>query len=142
MNQPIPHAHFNDRNFNDIADHFAKKVYGGLKGQIRLAVLERDLSEHLPNRPLRVLDVGAGLAQISLNLATRHEVIISDISDEMIQKAQTTACKLNVSPRFIVAPYQELASLLKGQTFDLILCHAVLEWLGEPAKIMAFLMNF
>lgn len=131
MNDTISHSHINDRNFNDIADHFAKKVYGGLKGQIRLTVLERDLSEHLPDRPLRVLDVGAGLAQISLNLATRHDVTISDISDEMLQKAQATACELNVSPRFIVAPYQELTHLLKGQKFDLILCHAVLEWLGE-----------
>lgn len=142
MNDTISHSHINDRNFNDIADHFAKKVYGGLKGQIRLTVLERDLSEHLPDRPLRVLDVGAGLAQISLNLATRHDVTISDISDEMLQKAQATACELNVSPRFIVAPYQELTHLLKGQKFDLILCHAVLEWLGEPAKIMAFFDEF
>ncbi|MGK8264869.1 methyltransferase domain-containing protein [Moraxella nonliquefaciens] len=142
MNDTISHSHVNDRNFNDIADHFAKKVYGTSKGQIRLAVLERDLSEHLPDRPLRVLDVGAGLAQISLNLATRHDVTISDISDEMLQKAQATACELNVLPRFIVAPYQELTHLLKGQKFDLILCHAVLEWLGEPAKIMAFFDEF
>lgn len=127
MNDTISHSHINDRNFNDIADHFAKKVYGGLKGQIRLTVLERDLSEHLPDRPLRVLDVGAGLAQISLNLATRHDVTISDISTKMIQQAQNTASKLGVSPRFITASYQELATRLQGETFDLILCHAVLE---------------
>lgn len=142
MNDTISHSHINDRNFNDIADHFAKKVYGTPKGQIRLAVLERDLSKHLPNHPLRVLDVGAGLAQISLNLATHHDTTISDISTKMIQQAQNTARKLGVSPRFITASYQELATRLQGETFDLILCHAVLEWLGEPAKIMAFFDEF
>ena len=32
-----------DRSFDAIADHFEKKVYGGLKGDIRLAVLRRDI---------------------------------------------------------------------------------------------------
>ncbi|WP_084349684.1 methyltransferase domain-containing protein [Moraxella oblonga] len=128
----------NDRNFDDIADHFAKKVYGGLKGQIRLAVLERDLGEHLQKHPLKILDVGAGLAQISLNLAKTHDVVISDISSNMIAKAQTSAHEIGVTPTFIVSPYQELSTHLQGQKFDVILCHAVLEWLSNPSQIMAF----
>lgn len=131
-----------DRNFNDIAEHFAKKVYGGLKGQIRLAVLERDLTAHLPNRSLRVLDVGAGLAQISLKLAKNHTVTISDISQSMMDKAQASADELGVPARFITSPYQDLPAYLAGQKFDVILCHAVLEWLSEPAKIMAFFDEF
>ena len=82
-----------DRNFDDIADHFAKKVYGSLKGQIRLAVLKRDLHTCLPNKPLHILDVGAGLAQISLDLSVNHQVIISDISQNMIDKAKEAAHK-------------------------------------------------
>ncbi|NBK21319.1 MAG: hypothetical protein EOM68_04760 [Spirochaetia bacterium] len=35
-----------DRNFDASADHFEKKVYGGLKGEIRLAVLRRDIFEY------------------------------------------------------------------------------------------------
>lgn len=131
-----------DRNFDDIAEHFARKVYGGLKGQIRLAVLERDLNEHLPKKLLKVLDVGAGLAQISLSLANAHDVIISDISASMISRAQTSAQALGVSPCFIVAPYQDLPTHLVGQKFDLILCHAVLEWLAKPSEIMAFFDEF
>lgn len=140
----MPHfdAHPTDRNFDDIADHFAKKIYGGLKGQIRLAVLERDLHEHLPNQTLKVLDIGAGLAQISLGLAQNHDVTISDISANMIKKAQENAHTLGVSPRFIVAPYQALPTYLQGQKFDLILCHAVLEWLANPSDIMAFFDEF
>lgn len=132
-----------DRNFDDIADHFAKKVYGGLKGQIRLAVLERDLKTHLPTtRPLTVLDVGAGLAQISLSLAKDHHVTINDISQNMIAKAKSSAQALGVSPRFIVCPYQNLHQHLHGQKFDVILCHALLEWLSEPSQIMRFFDDY
>ncbi len=41
-------------------------VDGGAKGAIRLAVLQADLVEALPQRPLRVLDIGAGLGHMSL----------------------------------------------------------------------------
>lgn len=141
--------HHSDRNFDPIADHFAKKVYGGLKGQIRLAVLERDISQMLSalagalNRPLRILDVGAGLAQISLNLAKRHHCTINDISANMIDKAKQSSADQGLNDiRFIVCPYQELPSAIQGEKFDLILCHAVLEWLGEPEQIMDFFDEF
>lgn len=140
-----------DRNFDPIADHFEKKVYGGLKGDIRLAVLRRDIfawlaknhSQNQPdNQPLRILDIGAGLAQIGIELASLgHEVTVNDISVEMLKKAQLSADKLqpNLSQNITwhACPYQELDEKLTGK-YDLILCHAVLEWLGEPEKVIAF----
>jgi S-adenosylmethionine-dependent methyltransferase len=54
----------NDRNFDDLADKFERKVYGGLKGDIRLAVIWRDLLSPVPQishgSHLRILDIGAG----------------------------------------------------------------------------------
>lgn len=144
-------CHLTDRNFDAISDHFAKKVYGGLKGQIRLAVLRRDLGEVVAqlsaqlDRPLRILDVGAGLAQLSLELAATHQVVVNDISDNMLAKAKQAAIDSSVpmaNVEFITAAYQDLPKQLSGQQFDLILCHAVLEWLGEPHKIMAFFEKF
>lgn len=136
-----------DRNFDAIADHFAKKVYGGLKGNIRLAVLRRDIFDWLDkttpnNQPLRILDIGAGLAQISIELANLgHDVTINDISVEMLNKAQQAADDITprLSQRILwhACPYQDLADRLTGK-YDLILCHAVLEWLGEPQKVMNF----
>lgn len=141
-----------DRSFDAIADHFEKKVYGGLKGDIRLAVLRRDLFEycaqtsHKLGRPLRILDVGAGLAQIAIELATQgHILVINDISANMLEKAQERAAqsaandeKLNIT--WYVCPYQELEEKLADKTekFDLIMCHALLEWLAEPAAVMDF----
>ena len=52
-----------DRHFDQLATRFAEKIYGGAKGAIRLAVLQADLAEALPDRPLRVLDIGGGLGE-------------------------------------------------------------------------------
>lgn len=153
MNTQTPHAphSFQDRNFDDIADHFAHKIYGGLKGRIRLAVLERDLQATVSRlsaslgRPLRILDVGAGLAQLSLSFAKTHHATINDISANMLAKARQDAKDLGVNDehlRFICCAYQDLHQHIKGQKFDLILCHAVLEWLANPEQIMDFFDEF
>lgn len=174
-----------DRSFEGIADHFEKKVYGGLKGAIRLAVLRRDLGEQVARlstqlqRPLRILDVGAGLAQLSIELAQQgHQVTINDISSNMLSKAKAIAlthtgaagsapksdpntagisnakepftdtqhdrsAPSHQAPdwltrtRWLVCPYQALEAQLTGQ-YDLILCHALLEWLAKPQEIMTF----
>ena len=96
--------------------------------------------------PLRILDVGAGLAQIAIELATQgHTLVINDISANMLEKAQERAAlstakdeKLNIT--WYVCPYQELEEKLadKKEKFDLIMCHALLEWLAEPAAVMDF----
>lgn len=131
-----------DRNFDDLADHFAQKIYGGLKGQIRLAVLTADLQDPLTaltkrlGRPLRILDIGAGLAQMSLHFAKQgHHATISDISANMIDYAKNSATGLDT--HFVVCPYQELTShTLPFEKYDVIFCHALLEWLENPADIL------
>ena len=139
-----------DRSFDAIADHFEKKVYGGLKGDIRLAVLRRDIVAYCTQmsqtlgRPLLILDVGAGLAQIAIELATQgHTLVINDISANMLEKAQANAeiVKKDLDIRWYVCPYQELEEKLAAENnekFDLIMCHALLEWLAEPAAVMDF----
>lgn len=147
LNQPDTRT---DRSFDAIADHFEKKVYGGLKGDIRLAVLRRDIVAYCTQmsqtlgRPLRILDVGAGLAQIAIELATQgHTLVINDISANMLEKAQANAeiVKKDLDIRWYVCPYQELEEKLAAENngkFDLIMCHALLEWLAEPAAVMDF----
>ncbi|MFK3867246.1 methyltransferase domain-containing protein [Psychrobacter faecalis] len=138
-----------DRSFDAIADHFEKKVYGGLKGDIRLAVLRRDIFAYcaqmnqMLGRPLRILDVGAGLAQIAIELASQgHTLVINDISANMLEKAQANAesVEKDLDIRWYICPYQELEEKLASNTekFDLIMCHALLEWLAEPAAVMNF----
>lgn len=143
MSHPTPPKTTNDRNFDDIAEHFAHKVYGGLKGQIRLAVLQRDLADVIARltttlgRPLRILDVGAGLGQVSLSLAQDgHDCTLTDISSVMLERAKQSADELGVVCRFMVTPYQDLPALLGNEKFDLILCHALLEWVDTPQAVI------
>ena len=135
-----------DRNFDSLAEKFQRKVYGGIKGAIRLAVLQRDLAEVLVdlgkkanNRPLKVLDVGAGFAQLAIWLAGRgHCVTVNDISAGMLLKARAGALDAGVSERmnWHCCPYQELVPAVGGQKYDLVLCHALMEWLAEPDRLL------
>lgn len=134
-NQHTSSSH-QDRNFDDIAEHFAHKVYGGLKGKIRLAILWHDLQQHLPSRPLKVLDIGAGLGQISLRLAAQgHQCTLCDISSNMLAVADRSAKEQGLSVKLINAPYQQLPHLL-DDSYDVVLCHALFEWVADPQGLL------
>lgn len=136
-----------DRNFDPIADHFEKKVYGKRKGKIRLAVLWRDIDAYLQKIPngktLSVLDVGGGFGQISQRLAKRgHAITVNDISANMLEKAKVLANEAELNDiEFIHAPYQALPELLVDKKYDLVLCHAVLEWLAQPKDAVPVLKS-
>ena len=115
-----------DRSFDTIADHFEKKVYGGLKGDIRLAVLRRDIFDYVEQmsqtlgRPLRILDVGAGLAQIAIELASQgHSMVINDISANMLEKAKQSAehAQAMANICWYVCPYQQLETEFSADNF-------------------------
>ena len=128
-----------DRHFDALAGRFAEKIYGGSKGAIRLAVLQADLAEVLPDQPLRVLDIGAGLGHMSLWLAERgHQVTLAEPAEPMLSAARERFSAAGQAATLIQAPWQELLGQL-DQPYDLVLCHAVLEWLAEPHAILPVL---
>lgn len=130
----------NDRHFDALASRFAERIYGGPKGAIRLAVLQADLAEVLPAHPLRVLDIGAGLGHMALWMAEQgHQVTLAEPAVAMLDGARERFELAAQQATFIQAPWQELDSSLAP--FDLVLCHAVLEWLGEPAAILPTLQR-
>lgn len=137
-----------DRNFDDLASRFKRNVYDRLKGDIRLAVLERDLRECLPEdffsagRPLRILDAGGGQGQFSLSLAKLgHQVVLCDISAEMLKLAQQNCVAAGVEDR-VQLHHGSIQTFAAGNTepFDLVLCHAVLEWVVEPEALLQALL--
>ena len=136
-----------DRNFDDLTEKFKRKVYGGLKGEIRLAVIWRDLSQILASRfllrPIRVLDIGGGLGQLATKLSSMgHEVSYNDISANMMSEAQNLARKNDQlsSINWYNCSYQELSYKNLGH-FDLIMCHAVIEWLAHPSDLIRTLAD-
>jgi S-adenosylmethionine-dependent methyltransferase len=138
----------NDRNFDDLARRFNDNIYGGPKGQIRLAILQEDLNTLLScipaNTSLRILDAGCGLGYMALYLAQRgHEVVLCDHSAEMLQRAQQLFADQAPAAKvtFIESPVQVLQQHVEGQ-FDLVLFHAVLEWVSEPQRTLEGLLTF
>lgn len=142
-----------DRNFDDLAKRFKKNIYGGLKGDIRLAVLERDCREHIPAVPFgcetrtwRILDAGGGQGQFSLQLAKAgHKVVICDISAEMLKLAeqQVIEAGLGENVQLIHCALQDLPQHLSPAelSFDLVICHAVMEWTQEPKELLPCLLR-
>ncbi|TQF69802.1 methyltransferase domain-containing protein [Pseudoalteromonas luteoviolacea] len=136
-----------DRNFCDIAKKFRHNIYGTTKGKIREAVLQRDLEQALvtldSDQPLRILDVGGGQGQIALFLAQKgHHVTLVDISEPMLELAKERAKKQGLlnDMTFVHAPLQEIPKQSLKQ-FDLVLCHAVLEWVVEQQAALQILQS-
>lgn len=90
-----------DRNFDDIAEKFSQNIYGTTKGRIRQAILWQDLDKLLttfPDGPLSVLDAGGGEGQTGCGIAARgHQVLLCDVSQEMLTRAQRLAQQQGVS---------------------------------------------
>lgn len=135
-----------DKNFDKLAHKFAKNIYGTPKGEIRAAVLWRDLSSALApfgDKKLRILDAGGGFGFFSQKLARLgHEVVLCDISQEMLIQAQAhiDASTEPLNIELIHAPIQAL-SVEQNGVFDLILCHAVVEWLTDAQRTMEGLLT-
>ncbi len=141
-----------DRNFDYLAQRFKKNIYGGLKGDIRLAVLERDCAEHLPINPWqahqqkawRILDAGGGQGQFSLQWAKKgHSVVICDISAEMLKlaEAEVNAHQLEDRVQLVHSSVQDLHKFVADQQFDFVICHAVMEWMQEPRELLPRLIS-
>ena len=134
-----------DRNFDDIAEKFSRNIYGTTKGQLRQAILWQDLDALLATMPekIRVLDAGGGEGQTACGLAERgHEVLLCDVSAEMISRAQAQADEKGVSGNmhFVHSSAQDIGQHLE-KPVDLILFHAVIEWLAEPQEALAVLVD-
>ncbi len=146
LNDDVERNAMQDRNFNDIAEKFARNIYGTTKGQVRQAVLWQDLDallKTLPDRPLRILDAGGGEGHMACRLAALgHQVLLCDVSDEMIHRASSIAQEQGVANnmRFVHCAAQDIASHM-AHPADLILFHAVLEWVAEPQAILRTLTD-
>lgn len=129
-------------NFDGATAKFSRSIYQTPKGKVRLAVLQRDLLALRDGPKLRILDVGAGMGQMGLWFAQAgHRVVLSDISADMLAEAEQNAELFQVSDRveFIQAELFELGDI--GQ-FDLVLCHAVLEWIELQQAFVQRLVDY
>jgi S-adenosylmethionine-dependent methyltransferase len=130
-----------DADFDELGSSF-ESIYDSSWGSLRLAVLWEDLLANIPRLRAggaRVLDAGGGAGRIATRIAQLgNEVVLCDPSPQMLERAKTAieAAQLMDAITLVQAPIQDLDVAL-GDTFDVITCHAVLEWLAEPRAVLA-----
>lgn len=125
-----------DRNFDQLIHRFDRVVYDTAKGSWRLKLLREDLQALYESRePLIVWDAGCGFGQISHWLAGQgHRLTLCDVSESMLSRARASFEQSGLSAEFHHAGVQQLAPVLPE--FDLVLFHAVLEWLVNPLETL------
>ncbi|CUS48908.1 MAG: S-adenosylmethionine-dependent methyltransferase SmtA [Idiomarinaceae bacterium HL-53] len=131
-----------DRVFTDDAARFTRNIYGTLKGEIRTRVLQADLDPLANQQPMQVLDIGAGGGQIGAWLAQfGHTITHVEPSADMLQEAQTRHAELGVMEQFTYVADTLQGFLPSATTYDLVQCHAVLEWLDDPFDALQRLLT-
>jgi len=133
-----------DRAFNDDVSRFQQNIYATAKGRIRQAVLQADLGFLLEQPNLTVLDVGAGIGQVNSEFARAgHRVVHTDISVEMVASAQDFHRDQGLAEQYeyYACALQQLSQSLGERQFDVVLCHAVFEWLEDPLSALPALIE-
>jgi S-adenosylmethionine-dependent methyltransferase len=129
-----------DQSFDKFADKFEKNIYGSTKGQLRHELLVHYLHQSitLDSAPLDILDAGGGtgvMTQVMLNLG--HRVKLTDISSEALSLAKDKLGQSNT----LEIQHLDILSLDNKKQYDLVICHAVLEWLQAPFEVMRKLVD-
>ncbi|MEM7332583.1 MAG: methyltransferase domain-containing protein [Chloroflexota bacterium] len=106
-------------------------------GKLRYKIGLANLADWLEKRPLSILDLGGGNGYDAIPLAKLgHHLTIIDFSEEMLKNGAAYAEAHGVSDQltFIQSEAESFSDKIAGQTFDMVLCHNLLQYLSNPLK--------
>ena len=111
------------------------------EGRLRLDLAFANLLEFLPQatQPLQALDLGCGTGANALRLARLgHHVTLLDSSLQMLDFAKRAVQEAGVTERITLkhGDAAQLANLLPAESFDVILCHNILEYVDDPCAVL------
>lgn len=101
-----------------------------------------NLRKLLPKKPLRILDAGSGSGCDSIPLAREgHCVDLVDYSEEMLKAAKENAGRegLHENIRFHAKDVTQLDRVFPQPQFDAVLCHNVLQYVGDVPRVLSAL---
>lgn len=122
-----------DQYFDGIADKFVRNIYGTTKGKLRHLLLLESMQPYLESPGRRIIEIGGGTGIMTRELAQQgHHVTLTDASEDILKLAGEF---LHDLPQVDIVhrPLQQIHTL---DSYDLIVCHAVLEWLAEPFEAL------
>ena len=111
------------------------------EGRLRLDLAFANLQEFLPEATsnLRALDLGCGPADLGIRLARLgFRVTLLDPSQPMLDVAIRAAQQAGVMAKISLQTGDagQIAALFEAESFDLVLCHNVLEFLEDPHAVL------
>jgi len=125
----------NDRIFDGIAEKFSSNIYGTTKGKLRHTLL-CDVLEPYLTTPVRAIEIGGGTGVMTAHIASKgHSVVLTDASKDVLKQAEAL---LADAPNITIR-HQYLQQIEDLDSFDLVICHAVLEWLDAPFDAIDFM---
>ncbi|MBG6088401.1 methyltransferase domain-containing protein [Actinomadura viridis] len=90
--------------------------------------------------PHDIVDVGGGTGGFAVPLAELgHRVTVVDASLDALAALERRAAESGVKVRAVQGDAVDLPGLLGPDAADLVLCHSVLEYVEDPAAVMAAL---
>ncbi len=130
-----------DERFQNGAREYAEYLKTP-EGRLRTDLAFANLRNLLPSRPnvaMQALDIGCGTGTIGLRLAQLGwQVCLLDSSQAMLDIARHTAEKSAIADRvtFQHGDAAQLTNLFPAATFDVVVCHNVLEFAEAPAVVL------
>jgi S-adenosylmethionine-dependent methyltransferase len=111
------------------------------EGRLRLDLAFANLLDFLPqtSRPLHALDLGGGTGVMAVRLAQLgFHVTLLDASLPMLDFAKRAAREAGVTEKIALkhGDATQLASLIDAGSFDLVLCHNILEYVDDPGVVL------
>jgi S-adenosylmethionine-dependent methyltransferase len=133
-------ANPDDDRFRSGAEKYADYLKTA-EGRLRLDLAFGNMQEFLPRatRSLQALDLGCGTGAVAVLLARLGlHVTWLDSSLPMLDFAKRAALEAGVTDRIVLkhGAAAQLANFFPARSFDVILCHNVLEYVDNPCAVL------
>jgi S-adenosylmethionine-dependent methyltransferase len=113
------------------------------EGRLRTDLAFGNLEDFFPRSPrersLCALDVGCGTGETAVRLARLGmHVTLLDSSPAMLEIARRTAQEVGVAGKLVLqhGDAMQLTELFQAPSFDVIVCHNLLEYLDDPGALL------
>lgn len=132
-------ANSDDERFKSGAERYANYLETP-EGRLRLDLAFTNVQEFLPHAgALRALDIGGGTGAIAARLAQLGiHVTLLDSSQPMLNLAERAAREAGVAEKVVLkhGDAGQLETWFEPRSFDLILCHNILEYVDDPGAVL------